>query len=136
MGVSLRQEAVAFAFDERDTHVAVRQQRALHARTEADAMLGELSGVLERSGLAKVVFDQRGLADDLLRDALWDWARGAGRRVVIALVVEAERDRLESNTLALTSGLQLRAFGDETRAQNWLLATPAQRPTTEIPPVD
>jgi hypothetical protein len=54
----------------------------------------------------------------------------------MALIVDGELARMRSNMSALTSGLQLRAFAVEARAEDWLFATPAKRPTTEIPPVE
>jgi hypothetical protein len=138
MGQSQRQEAEAFSVEERDTHIVVRQLRIVASRFEADAMLAELSAALERRGIAKAMLDQRSLPqlDDDVRDALWEWARGAGRRVAVALVVDGELARMRANMSALTSGLQLRAFALEARAEDWLFATPAQRPTTEIPRVE
>ncbi len=138
MGESQRQEADPFTFEERPTHIVVRQHRIVRSRAEADGMLDGLSGSLERKGLAKAVLDLRGLpqVDDDLRDALWDWARGAGVRVALALIVDGELARMRSNMAALTSGLQLRAFAAESLAEAWLLASPAQRPTAEIPPIE
>ena len=138
MGESRRQDAEPFTFEERTTHVIVRQHRIVQSRTEADRMLAGLSGSLERHGLGKAVLDLRGLpqVDDDLRDALWDWARGAGVRVALALIVDGELARMRSNMAALTSGLQLRAFAAEVLAEAWLLATPAKRPTAELPPIE
>jgi hypothetical protein len=138
MGESQRQDAATFSIEERDTHIVVRQHRIVGSPFEAEYMLGGLSGSLERLGLAKAVLDLRGLpqVDDDLRDALWEWARGAGKRVVLALIVDGELARMRSNMSALSSGLQLRAFAVEALAEAWLFATPAQRPTAEIPPIE
>jgi hypothetical protein len=133
-----RQEAASFTIDGRETHVVVRQHAIVASRFEADEMLSALSTALEQGNLAKAVLDQRGLpeSDETLREALWDWARGAGRRVALAIILDNEIARMQSNMNALASGLQLRAFGAEPLAEAWLFATPAQRPTAELPPVE
>lgn len=138
MGATQPLAATSFSVEERDTHIVVRQLRIVGSRFEADDMLAALSSALERHGLAKAVLDQRKLPqlDDDLRAALWDWARGAGRRVALALIVDGELARMRSNMAALNSGLQLRAFAAEALAEAWLFATPAQRPTSELPPVE
>ena len=132
-----RQEAPSFTIEERETHIVVRQHAIVASRLAADDMLAALSNALEQRNLAKAVLDQRGLPeiDDTLRDALWEWARGAGRRIALAIILDSEVARMQSNMTALSSGFQLRAFGAEPLAEAWLFATPAQRPTAELPPI-
>ena len=132
------QDAAAFEIEERETYIVVRQRRVFTDRPEAESMLTEITARLKRLGLAKIVVDQRriGPHDDDVRSAMWDWAKGAGRRIATALVVDNDLARVRANMTALSSGLQLRAFAVQAQAESWLSATPARRPTAELPPVD
>jgi hypothetical protein len=133
-----RQDARAFDIEERKTYLVVRQHRVFTDRPEAEAMLTAVTAALKRLGLDKIVVDQRriGPHGEDVRTVMWDWARGAGRRVATALVVDNELARVRANMTALSSGLQLRAFAVEAQAESWLSATPPRRPTAELPPVE